>query len=601
VAVRREVKPDFSLYQSVDFDQHVGFLERFREQFARIVASLPQPSRRVVVFVDDLDRCGPDQALALLDAIKVFLDVPNCVFVLGIDRSIVQQALAKKYPDDPIAQREYLSKIVQLPFQLPPLTARDLAGFLQRLEVQLPDERCRDVFLAALAPNPREIKRVVNTFSLHWALARARMSGIDVKPVRLAKVVVIQQSYAELFALLVDRPEWLATLEQLVVAQARPIPAAPPGAALPSAPETTVQLGPGGVAVPPALERYVHEPRLERLLALLTDAPDAATEFAFSTLPPDEIAVYFSLTGRVSTRASETVEAQAGVEPPGDDTKSFELDFGARYRVVQRIGRGGTSDVYLAHDTATGRSVAIKVLIGALADDPLWTARYERELATLARIPAHPAIVSLLDHGVTADAAGKRVPYYVMDWVTGDTLKQRLARDGRLSLATTQQLLGPVFDGLAHIHAAGLVHRDLKPSSIAIGSDGLPKILDFGLALEQGADSDSLTKVGTVLGTPTYMSPEQVRGVATDPRADLYSFGVILFECLTGARPYRAESMTGLMLDIVQAPIPSAVALVPDLPPAIDAFFARMLAKQAGDRFADAIGAKQAFMALGVV
>ena len=219
-AVRREVKPDFSLYHSVDFDQHVGFLERFRDQFARIVASLPEPSRRVVIFVDDLDRCGPDQALALLDAIKIFLDVPNCVFVLGIDRSIIQQALVKKYPDDPVAQREYLSKIVQLPFQLPPLTTDDLAGFLRRLDVQLPDERCRDVFLAALAPNPREIKRMVNTFSLHWALARARMRGIDVKPVRLAKVVVIQQSYGELFALLVDRPEWLATLERLFLDRA---------------------------------------------------------------------------------------------------------------------------------------------------------------------------------------------------------------------------------------------------------------------------------------------------------------------------------------------------------------------------------------------
>ncbi len=173
-AIQREVRPDFNVYRSIDFDKHVGFLERFREQFARIVASLPEGNRRVVIFVDDLDRCGPDKALELLDAIKIFLDVPGCVFVLGIDLAIVQQALAKRYPDDRVAQREYLSKIVQLPFQLPPLTADDLAGYMRGLDVQLPDERCREVFLAALAPNPREIKRVVNTFSLHWALARAR-------------------------------------------------------------------------------------------------------------------------------------------------------------------------------------------------------------------------------------------------------------------------------------------------------------------------------------------------------------------------------------------------------------------------------------------
>jgi len=597
VAIRREVKPDFTLYHSVDFDQHVGFLERFRDQFARIVASLPE-SGRVVIFVDDLDRCGPDQALGLLDAIKIFLDVPNCVFVLGIDRSIIQQALVKKYPEDPVAQREYLSKIVQLPFQLPPLTAQDLGGFLQRLDVQLPDERCREVFLAALAPNPREIKRVVNTFSLHWALARSRMSGIDVKPVRLAKVIVIQQSYGELFALLVDRPEWLATLEQLVLQRSSGAPPSPQ-VAHPTAAEITVQLGPGGVAVPPALERYLHEPRLDRLLSVLTDAPNAATETAFSNLPADEIAVYFTLTGRVSTQPSASVTTQPGVEAPADGTKSAEIDFGPRYRVVERMSRGSTSEVYLAQDNFSGRKVAIKVLTAALAEDPTWRARSAREADTLARIPPHPTIVSVLDFGTTNDTSGRPLPYYVMDWVSGDTLQQRLSRDGKLSLATTQQLLGPVFDGLAQIHAAGLVHRDLKPSSLAIGIDGVPKILDFGLALAQGADRDVLTKAGTVLGTPSYMSPEQIRGAATDWRADLYSFGVVLFECLTGTRPYTADSIPNLLNAILEAPVPSAVALAPELPARSDDFFARMLAKDANDRFADALTAKQAFMSLG--
>jgi len=281
-AIQREIKPDFNVYRSVDFDKHVGFLERFRDQFARIVASLPEGNRRVVIFVDDLDRCGPDKALELLDAIKIFIDVPGCVFVLGIDLSIVQQALAKKYPDDRVAQREYLSKIVQLPFHLPPLTADDLAGYLRALDVQLPDERCREVFLASLAPNPREIKRVINTFSFHWALARARMTGVDVKRIRLAKIVVIQQSHGDLFPLLVDRPEWLALLERLVLKRAlSPLsPLAEDVAA--AAVEMTVQLGPGGVAVPPALERFLEEPRLLRLLSVLTGDPNAGNDVEFS-------------------------------------------------------------------------------------------------------------------------------------------------------------------------------------------------------------------------------------------------------------------------------------------------------------------------------
>ena len=215
------------------------------------------------------------------------------------------------------------------------------------------------------------------------------------------------------------------------------------------------------------------------------------------------------------------------------------------------------------------------------------------------KIPPHAGVVTVLDKGFTSGADGKRVPYYVMDWFGGETLQQRLSGGGRLSLVATQQLMGPVFDALAHIHAAGLVHRDLKPSSIGIGADGVPKLLDFGLALEQGADSDGLTRAGTVLGTPTYMSPEQILGTALDARSDLYGLGVILFECLTGAKPYRAESVQTLMVEIVKAPVPSAVALVPELPSSVDDFFARMLAKQPAERFPDAATAKEAFMKIG--
>jgi hypothetical protein len=598
-AIQREVKPDFNLYRSVDFDKHIGFLERFRDQFTRIVASLPERNRRVVIFVDDLDRCGPDKALELLDAIKIFLDVPGCIFVLGIDLSIIQQALAKKYPEDRVAQREYLSKIVQLPFQLPPLTAEDLTAYLRGLDVKLPDERCREVFLASLAPNPREIKRVVNTFSLHWALARARMTGVDVKPVRLAKVVVIQQSHSELFALLVDRPEWLALLEQLVLDRGpgQPGPAAKDVAA--AAIESTVQLGPGGVAVPPPLERFLQEPRLVRLLGVLANSPNASADVGFASLTAAEIAVYFSMTGRVSTRPPLVDPARPIAAEVTREVLVPEYDFGSRYRVEQRIGRGGTSEVFLARDVPANRRVAIKVLQSTLADDPMWLARYERESDVLARIPPHPNVVAVLDRGFTVARGGRRVPFYVMDWVSGETLQQLLARSGRMPLNETRRLFGPVFDALSHIHAAGLVHRDLKPSSIGIGANGVPRLLDFGLALELGEGTDNLTRTGTVLGTPTFMSPEQVQGTPTDARADLYSLGVILFECLTGSKPYQADSTNALLYKILNAPVPSAIALVPQLPAQTDAFFVRMLAKKPEDRFADAASARQAFMDIG--
>jgi hypothetical protein len=422
---------------------------------------------------------------------------------------------------------------------------------------------------------------------------------VDVKPVRLAKVVVIQQSHSELFALLVDRPEWLALLERLVLNRAPGSLAPPAKDVAAAAAETTVQLGPGGVAVPPALERFLQEPRLVRLLGALADDPNAASDVEFSGLAAAEIAVYFSLTGRVSTRSPAMDPARAATGETTVAIATSEPDFGSRYRVIKQIGRGGTSEVFLAHDIAGNRGVAIKMLLATLADDPLWTARYERESATLARIPPHPNVVAVIDRGLTAERDGKRVPYYVMDWVAGDTLQQRLARTGRMSLAETQRLLGPVFDALTHIHAAGLVHRDLKPSSIGIGADGAPKLLDFGLALEQGADTDQLTRTGTVLGTPSFMSPEQILGEPTDARSDLYSLGAILFVCLTGETPYQGAAAT-LMYKIAKEPVPSAVGLVPELPLQTDSFFARMMAKNASERYADAAGAKRAFMAIGM-
>jgi hypothetical protein len=220
-----------------------------------------------VVFVDDLDRCSPEKALQLLDAIKVFVDVPGCIFLLGVDAAVLQRALASKYPDDGNAQREYLAKIVQLSFHLPPLTEHEMGSYIQHLNVTFPDERCREIFLAALAQNPREIERVINSYSLHLHLADAASASLD--PVRLAKVVVIQQTFTPLFTVLREKPEWLALLERAVLAQA--------GLTLDDEPEHASEetlVGDAKAAgVPPALTPFLSEPALQRLLTMHAERP----------------------------------------------------------------------------------------------------------------------------------------------------------------------------------------------------------------------------------------------------------------------------------------------------------------------------------------
>lgn len=591
-AIRREITPDFSVYQSVDFEKHIGFLERFRDQFARIVQSTGSGKRRVVIFVDDLDRCGPDKALELMDAIKIFLDVPGCIFVLGIDQSIIAQALMKKYPDDRVAQREYLSKIIQLPFHLPPLTEDDLMEYVRGLEVRFPDERCRAVFLSSVAPNPREIKRVINTFSLHWQLAQARAAGSSVTPVRLAKVVVIQQAFGSLFALLRDRPEWLGLLERSVLQRAEPTATINPVA---SAVETTVQLGPEGIALPPALEPFLEDVALTRLLSIYAIKSERDEESCFALLERSELVAYFTLTRRLGA-VTAPPELAAAV-PSAISGDPVQPDFGPRYRVIEKIGLGGWSEVYLAEDLTLHRKVAVKRLVSTLTNDPAWRARFEREIGVLRGIGAHPNLVNLVDSGMTAGPDGGAAAFYVMDWVAGETLQDLLARRHALEFEEARRLLAPIFDVLAHIHRAGIVHRDLKPSAIMISAGGVPRLLDFGLALSEGEGRDALTRVGTVLGTPTYMSPEQLLGKTVDARSDLYSMGVIMVESLTGEKPQGTDAVS-IVQNLLQGEVPRPSVSRLWLPPEIDGFVARLLAREPEQRFASADEARQALLAV---
>jgi hypothetical protein len=173
-------------------------LEQFEGQFRTLLDQyVVRHEGRLIVFVDDLDRCLPEKTIEVLEAIKLFLDVPGCIFLLGIDHEAVQEAVQTRYEGE-VKGRQYLEKIIQLPFLLPPIDPADMRDFVERLVPHLPDPRCADVFALGLAPNPRQVKRTVNVFLLVWKLSRQKLPEI-IKPVRLAKVVVIQHSHPDLY------------------------------------------------------------------------------------------------------------------------------------------------------------------------------------------------------------------------------------------------------------------------------------------------------------------------------------------------------------------------------------------------------------------
>jgi serine/threonine-protein kinase len=189
-----------------------------------------------------------------------------------------------------------------------------------------------------------------------------------------------------------------------------------------------------------------------------------------------------------------------------------------------------------------------------------------------------------------------------MEYLPGDALDRLLEREGALAPTRAVALLGPIFDAVAHLHDAHILHRDLKPSSIVVSASGTARLGDFGLAVRPVAGRDDLTRIGFILGTPAYMSPEQVLDLPLDFRSDLFSLGLIVFECLTGRRAITETSFTSIATALAQGTIPAPSRVHPGLPPAFDAFVARMLAREPQGRFAGAREARVAFAeSLGAV
>ena len=270
---------------------------------------------------------------------------------------------------------------------------------------------------------------------------------------------------------------------------------------------------------------------------------------------------------------------------------AMALDSGTKlgsYEIRAPLGAGGMGEVYRAWDSKLDREVAIKVLPEQLAADADALARFEREAKAVAAL-AHPNILSIYDFGTHADTA-----YAVMELLEGETLGQRL-ETGALPPRKATELGRQIARALDAAHQKGIVHRDLKPDNIFITNDGRAKVLDFGLALStmtstaetQGPTRTSLTEPGTVMGTVGYMSPEQVRGQAADHRSDIFSFGSVMYETLTGRRTFERETPAEVMTGILREDVPE-LAQSAGVPPALERIVRRCLEKRPEERFQSA-------------
>ncbi|GCD95812.1 protein kinase domain-containing protein [Embleya hyalina] len=258
-----------------------------------------------------------------------------------------------------------------------------------------------------------------------------------------------------------------------------------------------------------------------------------------------------------------------------------------RYRLDERVGRGGMGEVYRALDRRLGRTVAVKVLSPDLTQHQEFRRRFHREARTVAAL-AHPGIAML--HDVAEDdpaGDGETLPFLVMEFVEGHTLVDALAR-GPLPAERVLAIAAEVLAALSYSHRRGLIHRDIKPSNIMVTPSGAVKVLDFGIAKALAETTTRLTVTGAAIGTPAYLSPEQIQGDPVDGRADLYAVGCLMYELLTGRPPFVADSPFAVMHQHLYREPAAPSTLRGDLPDAVDAVVSRALRKTPAERFPDA-------------
>ena len=251
-----------------------------------------------------------------------------------------------------------------------------------------------------------------------------------------------------------------------------------------------------------------------------------------------------------------------------------------RYKITEEVGRGGMAAVYLAHDPLFDREVAIKVLSVAMSNDPGFRARFEREAKAIASLD-HPAVVTVHDYG---EDSGRL--YLVMRRMAGGTLADRL-KNGPLPTEEVARIVRRIGGALDLAHQRGIIHRDLKPGNILFDQYGDAYLSDFGIVrLTEG--HTALTTENVIIGTPGYMSPEQIQGAEIDSRSDIYALGVLVFEMLTGRKPFAGDTAAMIMVKQMTEAVPNLSEVKPDLPPSYDLVIKRSLAKQPDERPATA-------------
>ncbi|MBX6366073.1 MAG: serine/threonine protein kinase, partial [Gemmatimonadetes bacterium] len=287
--------------------------------------------------------------------------------------------------------------------------------------------------------------------------------------------------------------------------------------------------------------------------------------------------------------------AAGGASPPGSPPPAPAGDemvgriLAGRYRIVRLLGEGAQSTVYVGEHQAIGRLDAIKVLRRELAGDREAVGRLTRGARNVSAI-RHPNVCTVYDYSTTEDG----LPFLAMELVEGESLKDILEREGRLAPERALSIAAQIADALEAAHDAGIVHRDLKPGNVMVarGRGGVDqvKVVDFDIAKATSEGEGEVTRLGFVVGTPEYMSPEQLMGEALDGRSDLYSLGLVLFRMLTGTLPFRTQVLQDLLIERLTQPPLTLADLAPQatFPPGLQALLDRALQRKADERIATA-------------
>ena len=260
---------------------------------------------------------------------------------------------------------------------------------------------------------------------------------------------------------------------------------------------------------------------------------------------------------------------------------------GGRYQVGELLGYGGMAEVHRGRDLRLGRDVAIKMLRTDLARDATFQMRFRREAQNAAALN-HPAIVAVYDTGEERAPTGEALPYIVMEFVNGRTLKEVLAAEGRLMPRRALEITADICAALEFSHRHGIIHRDIKPGNVMLNQNGQVKVMDFGIARALASGATTMTQTSAVIGTAQYLSPEQARGEAVDARSDVYAAGCVLFELLVGHPPFVGDSPVSVAYQHVREDAPAPSDFNSDVPPDLDAVVLKALAKNPLNRYQSA-------------